>query len=146
MCIRDRLLAGLIIVSLLLSTVWMSNTQREQTENELREKGIALAQQMTAVWDFMSANQDRFEATAYAENGAYQGLHCAVAGRSIGKLFTIESDYITRFVNFEPRNSEDEPDEFEAAALAAFNESADTKDYYAITHYEGCLLYTSRCV
>lgn len=131
------LLAGLIIVSLLLSTAWMSNTQREQTENELREKGIALAQQMTAVWDFMSANQDRFEATAYAENGAYQGLHCAVAGRSIGKLFTIESDYITRFVNFEPRNSEDEPDEFEAAALAAFNESADTKDYYAITHYEG---------
>ena len=30
------LLAGLIIVSLLLSTAWMSNTQREQTENELR--------------------------------------------------------------------------------------------------------------
>lgn len=131
------LLAALIIASLVLGTAWMSHTQRQQTESELREKGLVLAQQMTAVWDFMSANQDRFEATAYAENGAYQGLHCAVAGRSIGKLFTVESGYLTRFVNFDPRNKEDEPDEFEAAALMEFHKDSTMKEYCAITEYEG---------
>lgn len=131
------LLVALFVVSLIGNVAWTSYAQRMQTENELREKGQVLTQQMTAVWDFMSANQDRFESTAYAENGAYQGLHCAVAGRSIGKLFTIESGYVTRFVNFDPRNAEDEPDEFEAEALTAFYSNSQTDEYYAVTNYNG---------
>ena len=90
-----------------------------KTINELREKGLVLSQQMSVVWDFMSANQDRFEATAFVENGSYQGLHCAVAGRSIGKLFPTNRD-IRRGSSISIRAPEDTPDEFEAEALNAF--------------------------
>lgn len=131
------LIVALFVVSLIVSTAWTSYAQRQQTINELREKGLVLSQQMTAVWDFMSANQDRFEATAFAENGSYQGLHCAIAGRSIAQLFTNESGYVTRFVNFNPRNVEDTPDEFESQALDAFYADPSLKEYYAITDYQG---------
>lgn len=131
------LIVALFVASLIVSTAWTSYAQRQQTINELREKGLVLSQQMTAVWDFMSANQDRFEATAFAENGSYQGLHCAIAGRSIAQLFTNESGYVTRFVNFNPRNVEDTPDEFESQALDAFYADPSLKEYYAITDYQG---------
>lgn len=131
------LIVVLFVIALIGSVAWTSYAQREQTINELREKGLVLSQQMSAVWDFMSANQDRFEATAFAENGSYQGLHCAVAGRSIGKLFSNESGYLTRFVNFDPRNSEDTPDEFEAEALNAFRADPGLTEYYAVTEYDG---------
>ena len=109
------LMVTLFAVALAVNVVWTTEAQRQQTENELQEKGLVLSQQMTAMWDFMSANQEKLEAAAYGSTGSYQGLHCAVVGRSIGRLFSIESGYTTRFVNFNPRNSEDEPDEFEAA-------------------------------
>ena len=127
----------LIIVSLAVNVAWSSATQRSQMEDELREKGQVLAQQMSAVWDFMSANQERLAAAAYTEEGVYQGLHCAIVGRSIGQLFTMESDYITRFVNFNPRNAADVPDGFEAAALTAFNEDRSLKEYYAVQTVDG---------
>ena len=107
------LMVTLFAIALAVNVVWTTEAQRQQTENELQEKGLVLSQQMTAMWDFMSANQEKLEAAAYGSTGSYQGLHCAVVGRSIGRLFSIESGYTTRFVNFDPRNSEDEPDEFE---------------------------------
>ena len=84
------LIVALFVVSLVASSLWTSYSQRQQTLNELREKGLVLSQQMTAVWDFMSSNQDRFEASSFSETGSYQGLHCAIAGRSIAQLFTNE--------------------------------------------------------
>lgn len=131
------LIVALFVVSLVASSLWTSYSQRQQTLNELREKGLVLSQQMTAVWDFMSANQDRFEASSFSETGSYQGLHCAIAGRSIAQLFTNESGYVTRFVNFDPRNIEDTPDDFEAAALDAFHADPSLTEYYAVTEYDG---------
>lgn len=131
------LIVVLFLVSLVVNATWMSYSQRQQTINELREKGLVLSQQMTAVWDFMAANQDHFEASSFSETGSYQGLHCAVAGRSIAQLFTNESGYVTRFVNFNPRNIEDTPDEFETEALNAFYNDPSLTEYYAITEYDG---------
>lgn len=131
------LLLVLFIVALVGNLFWNIHAQRQQTEAELREKGQVLSQQMAAVWDFMSVNQDRLLETAYAKNGAYQGLHCAIVGRSIGKQFSFESGYETRFVNFDPRNIEDEPDAFEAEALTAFLDDPSLKEYYAITEKDG---------
>ena len=37
---------------------------------------------MTAMWDFMSANQEKLEAAACGSTGSYQGLHCAVVGEA----------------------------------------------------------------
>ncbi len=131
------LIVVLFLMSLVVSATWTSYSQRQQTTSELREKGLVLSQQMMAVWDFMAANQDRFEASAFAETGSYQGLHCAIAGRSIAQLFTNESGYVTRFVNFNPRNVEDTPDEFETEALNAFYRDPSLTEYYAITEYDG---------
>lgn len=131
------LLAALFLISIGINIAWTVHTQQMQMETELREKGQALSQQMSAVWDFMAENQDHFEASTYSITGSYQGLHCAVAGRVIGKLFTLESDYVTRYVNFDPRNEEDRPDEFESEALTTFYSDSSVSEYYAVSEYGG---------
>lgn len=131
------LMLVLFVVAIAGNMIWSYHSERDQMISELHEKGHVLTQQMSAVWDFMSVNQDRLLETAYAENGAYQGLHCAIVGRSIGMRFTIESGYVTRFVNFDPRNKEDEPDEFESRALQAFIDDSSLKEYYEVAEYEG---------
>ena len=131
------LMIALIVVSLVVNLIWSSATQRTQTENELREKGTALAQQMNAVWDFMSMNQSKFTQIAFYKDGTYQGLHCAIAGRSISKSFTSESNYTTRFVNFNPRNMADEPDAYDIEALEAFIADPSLKDYSGFLEHDG---------
>lgn len=132
--------AALIVVLLLVSLVanigWTTVNARAQMENELREKGQVLAQQMDAMWEFMASNQDRLEQISYTDEGVYQGLHCAIVGRSIGALFTSQSSYSTKFVNFDPRNKADVPDDFESAALTAFNDGVAT-EYYEIVDVNG---------
>lgn len=130
------LISALVVVSLFANLAWTSMNKRAQMGNELREKGEVLAQQMDAVWEFMASNQDRLEQISYTEDGVYQGLHCAIVGRSIGLLFTSQSEYTTRFVNFNPRNIADEPDDFETQALNAFIDEGRT-EYYETTEYEG---------
>ena len=131
------LIAVLLVVSLGANLAWTSGNKHAQMENELREQGRALAQQMDAVWEFMVANQDRLARVAFTDDGVYQGLHCAIAGRIIGQSFTMHSDYTTRFVNFSPRNAVGEPDDYEAAALTAFHEDGSRADYYGFAEYEG---------
>lgn len=130
------LVALLLVVSMGVNLYWTSANTRSQMENELREKGQVLAQQMDAVWEFMASNQDRLEQISFTSEGVYQGLHCAIVGRSIGALFTSQSTYTTRFVNFNPRNAADEPDAFEAQALEAFTQRH-AVEFYGITSYEG---------
>ena len=130
------LIVALVAVSLFANLAWTSANKRTQMENEMREKGQVLAQQMDAVWEFMASNQSRLEQISYTEEGVYQGLHCAIVGRSNGQLFTSQSTYSTKFVNFEPRNAVDMPDSFEADALTAFIERG-AIEYYAIIEQDG---------
>lgn len=130
------LIVVLLMISLVANIGWISMNARAQMENELREKGQVLAQQMDAMWEFMASNQDRLEQISYTDDGVYQGLHCAIVGRSIGALFTSQSSYSTKFVNFEPRNRADVPDAFESAALTAFNDGSAT-EYYEIADVGG---------
>lgn len=130
------LIVALLMISLAANIGWTSMNARAQMENELREKGQVLAQQMDAMWEFMASNQDRLEQISYTDDGVYQGLHCAIVGRSIGALFTSQSSYSTKFVNFEPRNRADVPDAFESAALTAFNDGSAT-EYYEIADVGG---------
>lgn len=130
------LIVLLILVSLVANIGWTSMNARAQMENELREKGQVLAQQMDAVWEFMASNQDRLEQISYTDEGVYQGLHCAIVGRSIGALFTSQSTYATKFVNFDPRNEADEPDAFEAEALTAFGNGT-AAEYCGIVEEDG---------
>ena len=132
------LMAGLFIAATAANLVWTNAAQNEQMENELRNKAEMLSLQMKATWNFMADNEERFESSEYStDTKSYQGLHCAIIGRTIGMLFTSSSDYVTRYVNFNPRNIEDEPDEFESRALETFYSGQGVTEYYETTTYDG---------
>ncbi|MEC4184417.1 DUF3365 domain-containing protein [Adlercreutzia sp. R21] len=131
------LIALILLVALAANVLWTSANKRAQMESELVEQGRALSHQMDAVWEFMVSNQSRLEKVAFTEDGIYQGLHCAIAGRSIGNLFSTQTEYTTRFVNFNPRNVNDEPDEWEAAALTVFGSDPAVKEYYGFEEFNG---------
>lgn len=131
------LIAIILLVALVANVLWTSESKHEQMESELIEQGRALSHQMDAVWEFMVSNQSRLEKVAFTEDGVYQGLHCAIAGRSIGNLFSAQTEYTTRFVNFNPRNTNDNPDEWESAALIAFNEDRTVKEFYGFEDFNG---------
>ena len=119
----------------LLFVAFDINSQRQQTETALLEEARTFAREMDAVWEFMDNSQDKIN---YTKDGEFEfkGLHCAVVGKSVGSLFSYGSDYAIRYANFNPRNYQGTPDEFETAALTAFNEGSVT-EYYGIAEYEG---------
>ncbi len=129
------LFAGIIAISLISYATWSNYTQQKQAINEMKEKAYALSQQMNAVWEFMSIHQDRIN---YDADGSYnfKGLHCSLVGKSIGKLFSYKTEYITRYVNHNPRNPDDIPDAFENAALNVFASNPAVVEVYELTEFE----------
>jgi signal transduction histidine kinase len=131
------LLLVLFVTAFVTNYFWTTYMMSRQTETELTEKGQVLSKQMDAMWSFMAANQEQLEQVAFTETGSYMGLHCAIVGRSVGLIFSQETKYTTRFVNFNPRNLSDAPDEFEAEALTAFLNDKSVTEYHAFTTFDG---------
>ena len=68
-----------------------------------------------------------------------QGLHCAIAGKSVAAFFSQNSDYTIRFTNITPRNIHNTPDAYESEALAQFAEhpgDPDREMYYGFAEYQ----------
>lgn len=134
-------LAGLLIAAMAIPCfaffAWTMAWHDGHAITELTEQGRALARQMDSVWKFMSLNQDKLQEIAYDENGAYRGIHCAIAGTTIGRIFSEENDYSIRFVNHDPRNKRNVPDGFEAEALAAFAGTENVEEYYGVSSVDG---------
>ena len=130
------LLVGAVAVICFFNSIWAIDLQNSHAENELLEKGRALAGEMDAFWSFMSINQDKLQEMAYDENGAYRGIHCAIAGTVTGKIFSETSGYTIRFVNFNPRNPTNKPDGYETEALYALT-SKQTTEYYGFSEMDG---------
>lgn len=129
------LFAGIMAASLVLYVVWGNYSQHIQAEREMREKAYVLSQQLDSVWEFMAINQDRIN---HDKNGEYnfKGLHCSLVGKSIGKLFSIKTDYTIRYVNHNPRNKDDIPDAFESASLDRFKTDRELKEIFDITTFK----------
>lgn len=134
-------LAGLLLAAMAVPCfaffAWTMAWHDSHAVTELTEQGRALARQMDSVWKFMSLNQDKLQEVAYDENGAYRGIHCAIAGTTIGRIFSEENDYSIRFVNHNPRNRLNVPDEFETEALTAFDGPERAEEYYGMGTYQG---------
>lgn len=128
------LLILLLIASLVLSVVWVSYTQKQQSERELLDKAEVLVLQTEAVWDFMDINQDKIDTDA---DGSYnfKGIYCVVAGRTISAFFARDTDYTIRYVNTEPRRKASLADEFELRAFEAFENGA--AEFYDYGEYGG---------
>ena len=130
------LFAGVVGLSLISYSVWSNCFQQQQAQREMHEKAYILSQQLAAVWEFISINQDLIN---YDANGMFnfKGLHCSLVGKSIGKLFGKKTDYVIRYVNNNPRNPDDFPDWFEGEALELFYADKNVKEVYKIAEYKG---------
>ena len=128
-------LSAVFAVSLVAFVAFDSQSQREQADAAMLEEARTFAREMDAVWQFMYLSQPVINNTT---SGIYEfkGLHCAIVGKSVGALFSKDNDYTIRYTNFNPRSIQDKPDDFEAAALTAFNES-DVREYYGRAELDG---------
>ncbi|WP_180326515.1 ATP-binding protein [Raoultibacter phocaeensis] len=129
-------LTAAFAITFFMFAVFDIHSQQQQTEAALLEEARTFAREMDAVWQFMDNSQKKIN---YTSDGIYEfkGLHCAVVGKSVGALFSLGSEYTIRYTNFEPRNYQGTPDEFEEVGLATFTDDASTKEYYGIADYQG---------
>ncbi len=137
--LRTKILGLLLGILLSLSAAYIVFTyydQREHTVSEMLEKSRVLVDEMAAVWEFVSINQDTIN---YTSDGAYdyKGLHCAIAGKSVAALFSRNSDYSIHFTNLNPRNFNNEPDDYEAEALRAFEADPSVTERYGFAKVGG---------
>ncbi|HIW76066.1 MAG TPA: DUF3365 domain-containing protein [Candidatus Gordonibacter avicola] len=129
-------LSAVFAVSFLMFVLLDMHSQQEQTEASMLEEARTFAREMDAVWKFMDNSQYVINTTS---DGVYEfkGLHCSRVGKSVGALFSKGSDYTIRYTNFNPRNVQDEPDAFEAAALESFNADARVREHYGVADFQG---------
>ncbi|MCI8514133.1 MAG: DUF3365 domain-containing protein [Lachnospiraceae bacterium] len=141
--LREKLI---IIIGIMISVVslafmiWLTASQKAQMQDEVLEKARVMTREMDAVWKFMAINQDRIN---YNDEGEYEfkGLYCAIVGKSVGALFSQDSDYIFHYTSLNPRNPLDSPDDFEAGAMRYLAEHAGRADYGDVVDYEGRRVY-----
>ena len=131
-----------IAISLLLAVSIVVDVclQKRQNEESLHEQAYILSQEMQAVWDFMSVNQDRINTDADGSHN-FKGLHCSIVGTSVGALFTDRTDYVIRYVSDKPRNPRNAADEFESRAIDAFRADGDLKEYAAFGNLDDGIEY-----
>ena len=137
--LKTLYLAALTVVfgtSFLAFALFDFYSQQNQTEAALLEEARTFAREMDAVWQFMDNSQSVINNSS---DGGYEfkGLHCAVVGKSVGRLFSANSDYAIRYTNFDPRSEQDIPDEFETEALNRFYADRSVTEHYGIAPYEG---------
>ncbi|MDR1184022.1 MAG: DUF3365 domain-containing protein [Coriobacteriales bacterium] len=130
------LLVIILVLAVTLEVIWSAWAQTKQAEKEMLEKTQILDQEMHAVWDFIDINQARIDTDSNGEYN-FKNIYCAVAGKSVAKLFMRSNDYEIRYVSEAPRYSNAYPDEFESTAIEWFLSSPNEGEYYGITKYDG---------
>lgn len=111
-----------VVALLLIANICLSFALQEgQMKETLREQAYILSEQMQATWDFVAVNQYKINHDA---DGSYnfKGLHCSIAGLSVGALFTSRTDYKIRYASDQPRNELNVSDAFETKAIGQFRE------------------------
>lgn len=136
-------------------TAWSYSEQARQMEQQMLSEARVLEKSVRATWDFIDYEQPNIN---YDSDGTYdfKGLYCSLVGKSVGKLFSMSTDYqyTLRYTRIDPRNALDEPDMFEQAAFESFyNEGSD--EYYDFVddeqggrnfRYVGAIYLTQSCM
>lgn len=118
---------------------WCSYQEQAQSmERQMLAEARVLEKSVRATWDFIDYEQPNIN---YDRDGTYnfKGLYCSLVGKSVGKLFTMSTDYqyLLRYTRLNPRNVMDEPDDFERAAFAAFENEGATEYTGFVDNGEG---------
>ncbi len=130
------MLVAVFAVAFAAFMVFDANSQRKQSEEALLEEARVFAREMDAVWEFMDNSQYTINTSSSGEYD-FKGLHCAIVGKSVGSIFSDESDYVIRYTNYDARGRQNKPDEFERAALDAFYSNRGVWEYYGVAEYGG---------
>ncbi|MEC4273613.1 DUF3365 domain-containing protein [Adlercreutzia sp. R25] len=115
-------------------SLWSTDDQRIASEEKVLGEARLLAEQMAAAWDYVDTAQN---AINYNSDGRYdfKGVYCSVAGKSIARNFSQNTDCVVRYTRENPRTGPDAPDAFEAEALAHFEEGE--TEYYDVVSVDG---------
>ena len=101
-----------------------SRIRRSAVRGKALAEARTLNLEMQAVWDYIDDSQPLINVN---DDGSYsfKGVYCSVAGKAIAKRFTRDSEgYVIRYVRRIRVRAPTFPDEFEAEALARFEEGA----------------------
>lgn len=73
-------------------TVWSYAEQASLIEEQMLSEARVLEQSVQATWDFIDYEQTNIN---YDRDGTYnfKGLYCSLVGKSVGKLFSMSTDY-----------------------------------------------------
>ena len=128
-----------IVVVVVIMTIAVNvavNSRTHEVQLQMLEKSRDLARAMEASWEFVSNSQDIIN---YDSDGSYdfKGIHCAIAGTGIGRLFSAESECTIQYGSTHPRNPQNAADSFEQDAIAAFEDNVFLEEYYQIENLEG---------
>ncbi len=141
------LAVAVVAVAAVVYLAWSQSYQEEAVRGKALAEARTLNLEMQAVWDYIDDSQPLINVN---DDGSYsfKGVYCSVAGKAIAKRFTRDSEgYVIRYVREDPRSGTDVPDEFEAEALARFEEGAAT-EHYGVSSVDGqpVFRYASRLV
>lgn len=91
-----------------------------------------------ATWKFVDFEQTNINTD---RDGTYnfKGIYCSLVGKGVARLFTAMTDdeYTMRYVRFDPRNVNDNPNEFEEEALHSFYDDGAEEHYDIVTSEDG---------
>lgn len=118
----------LLVLFVAVSIIWGFFLMRDQGVREAEARAVSLADEMTAVWDYVESHQpySRLQEEYDEDIG---GLACVLAVKAIAEDFNSGSDTMIRYVSLRPRNTNDSPDRFEEEALRAFQSDATLETY-----------------
>lgn len=124
----------LAVMALSLSAYVVVDVHSREADGQQRllEEARTFSDIMDSVWKFAEVYQNRTQLEP-----ARSRLYCSIVGKSVGTIFSKNNDYQIRYVNFNPRNVLDTPDDFETAALDSFDMALGAVEYYGIAEYEG---------
>lgn len=136
-------------------SAWSYGQQTRQIEQQMLSEARVLEKSVQATWDFIDYEQPNIN---YDRDGSYnfKGLYCSLVGKSVGKLFSMSTDYqyTLRYTRIDPRNALDEPDGFEREALDSFYREGDSEHYdlvedeqgQKVFRYVGAIYLTESCM
>lgn len=132
------LMTGIAVILIIAFSSWSYVAQSQQIEEQMLSEVRVLEKSIQATWDFIDYEQTNINRDS---DGSYnfKGLYCSLVGKSVGKLFSMSTDYqyTLRYTRVDPRNALDEPDEFERVAFDRFYNEGEMEHYALVDSPEG---------
>lgn len=128
--VKFFILAGVAALAVLVVYLaWSYDMKGEENERRALAEARTLSAEIGAAWEYVDSVQPVLK--RLSGDPLSGGVYCVIAAKDIAERFSDDSEYSIRYVRIDPRNKDDEPDEFEREAFEEFEET-DAAEYYGI--------------